>query len=645
MVACYRGHKPHWNATVNRLSATVLDTLRRQDPETFAAMASTSIPRLHQDYERKFGGTRYLEKRNSLTRESPTPPMPDPTKRRSIDPADAAAAATSPKAQSNLKSSTKWAGGADQPPATITGVAPWASKSPPPTEDGPDAGSMAIPEDDVIVEDVDSAGEDAAFPGIDLGGDLTSVSEDVEDSEGELVDVMETDPSAEEAALAAAVEDDEGGGSEGLTLVQAFITKHRTEAKQHDKEMNSMAETPTLLPTLKFHHLVWGHDLGSGAFSTVKYAKHITRGTPNTDWPEYAVKLISISKIQEQGYEFSLAREISILRVMSHPGISRLVADFRWRDGAYLVLEYAAKGDLHSYITKNGSLNEPSARFICGEVLAAIASVHSKGFVFADLKPENVVLTEGGHAKVADFGAARPLSAAAIEVTNKGKAALRELRDGDHKWRQGQKKYIDTDSEIKTDEDAPPEPEEDSRVEGTAAYLAPEVAMGGQPSYASDCWALGCLLYQCLAGRPPIWAETVQETMASIVQFSADRDIYPDTFPPTARGLVSALLEPKPEARLTLEAAAAHPFFEGVDVFQLYQGQAPELAVGSVEPAPDAKWSRRQNSMLWQPMPQEFSAAPSAGTGPGHSIKFKAIAEGPGERDAPFLSRFGAVRE
>ena len=333
---------------------------------------------------------------------------------------------------------------------------------------------------------------------------------------------------------------------------------------------------------------------------------------------------------------------------MSHPGISRLVADFRWRDGAYLVLEYAAKGDLHSYITKNGSLDESSARFICGEVLASISSVHSKGFVFADLKPENVVLTEGGHAKVADFGAARPLSAAAAEVTDKGKAALRELRDGDHKWRQGQKKYIDTESEIKTDEGAsppPPEPEDDNRVEGTAAYLAPEVAMGGQPSYESDCWALGCLLYQCLAGRPPIWAETVQETMASIVQFSADRDIYPDTFPPTAQGLVSALLEPKPEARLTLEAAAAHPFFEGVDVFQLYKSQAPELAVGSVEPAPDAKWARRQNSMLWQPMPQEFSAAPSAGTGPGHSIKFKTIVEGPGERDAPFLSRFGALRE
>jgi serine/threonine protein kinase len=75
------------------------------------------------------------------------------------------------------------------------------------------------------------------------------------------------------------------------------------------------------------------------------------------------VKVISTPRIQELGYEASVSREIAVLRMLSHPGIARMVSSFRWRDGAYLVLEYAAKGDLHSYIVANGSLSEESARW------------------------------------------------------------------------------------------------------------------------------------------------------------------------------------------------------------------------------------------------------------------------------------------
>jgi len=50
--------------------------------------------------------------------------------------------------------------------------------------------------------------------------------------------------------------------------------------------------------------------------------------------------------------------------------------------------------------------------------------------------------------------------------------------------------------------------EEDSRLEGTAAYLSPELVHGSPPTVSSDCWALGCVIYQCFCGKPPLWAET-----------------------------------------------------------------------------------------------------------------------------------------
>ncbi len=175
-----------------------------------------------------------------------------------------------------------------------------------------------------------------------------------------------------------------------------------------------------------------------------------------------------------------------MLRVFSHPGLARLVASFRWREGAYFVLEYASRGDLHTQvppavsahsplhrcrarcryscrhggpvtcgglhtervclrsdvcvcvfphpcaqITSMGSLDDASTRFLIGEVVAALGSIHDAGFVYGDLKPENIVLTTTGHAKLTDFGAVRPLTGASC-CTVHGGDCLRLLvpRDG-----------------------------------------------------------------------------------------------------------------------------------------------------------------------------------------------------------------------
>lgn len=146
-----------------------------------------------------------------------------------------------------------------------------------------------------------------------------------------------------------------------------------------------MAESPTLLPTLKFHDLVFGHELGHGSFGSVKYARLIDRKKTRSYWNEYAVKIISTEKIQELGYEKSVQREIAVLRVLSHPGIARLVSSFQFREGVYLVLEYASAGDLHNLLVKNGSLDHDSTRFVMGEVAAALFSIHEAGLVYGDL--------------------------------------------------------------------------------------------------------------------------------------------------------------------------------------------------------------------------------------------------------------------
>jgi len=642
VMACYRGHNPHWNATVNRLSASVLESLREQDPELFEKACDQHVHRLHS-----------RERIRALSAQSPTKPrsaVVRPLPAIAVVPNSPFVA--SPRASMGMG----WKGGSDQPPSTITGV---AVRALPVTRPASETASnlSATP---VIAEDAEMDDSDVMV--IDEDTAINSMASPETPSTPNTID--EVDPRTAEEVLASRT---------GLELALEFIQKNQQEERQHDTEMNSMADTPTLLPDLLFHHLVFGDVLGSGAFSTVKFAKHITRGMSNTQWPQYAIKIVSIEKIQEHGYEASMAREISILKMMNHPGITRLVADFRWRDGVYLVLEYAELGDLHSYILKNGSLDDASTQFVVGEILAALTSIHSKGFVFADLKPENVVLTKNGHAKLTDFGGARPLTAAAKDYIAAKKAAVRKLREGDHGWRAERdrvkkKVWVNTDLPIdssdstftstakaeadttsdstdnsNTEVDASetePAADDDARIEGTTIYLPPEVATGGRPDFPTDAWALGCLLYQCLAGRPPIWAETESETLAAIVRFSdtaeTRQDIFSSVCSTNAKALVEALLEPKMAVRATLADAAAHQFFAGVDVFALYKKEAPQLVQGAVAPEPEAKCNQRNISRLWLPQTEvdlKSSAVPSL---LGFGLKYATIVETDVERNAPF---------
>ena len=158
-------------------------------------------------------------------------------------------------------------------------------------------------------------------------------------------------------------------------------------------------------------------------------------------------RLFPRPKIVEMGYEASVQREIATLRVLSHPCIARLVSSFRFGDGAYLVLEYASGGDLHSLISNKGSLDQDSTRFVIGEITSALASIHDLGFVYGDLKPENVLITETGHVKLTDFGGCRPLTEAAKELIRpSGKHLLKELRDGD--WKERPNETGDNDEEM-----------------------------------------------------------------------------------------------------------------------------------------------------------------------------------------------------
>ena len=202
-------------------------------------------------------------------------------------------------------------------------------------------------------------------------------------------------------------------------------------------------------------------------------------------------------------------------------------------------------------------------------------------------------------------------------VKSSGKNILQQLRDGD--WRNNQTASIKLSGGGESyDESMPEEVDEDLRIEGTTAYLPPEVVIGGFPTAAADVWAIGCVLFQCISGRPPVLEDTDDLTAHKIVAFftgqgasSSDTEDFfgqcdASAFRDDTKSLIKRILNRDVSSRPDILQVSTDAFFAGMDIFSLHKNPAHPLDVGSIAPVSDAKWSRRQFSSIWAPQPHAY---------------------------------------
>lgn len=481
--ALYRNGVLNWNQTVNKMTGLALKKLIEIDKDMFMKCAkdintlnihiiesnkndnvdfsTNSIPKRLKSIDTEPSTLKYHHRNNDEKLQLPMKPPINHLFR-------------SPHGNDFKSLSTNaWKSGQGSPPLTITGVAPWSISS-------------------QSKSNLSSIGLHSIYP------------------TNEMKRLKEEEILKEKEEI-----QKEHKNSNGVDIIMDYIDRCLPKSNDGDsnedssiKEWNKLqsAPTPTLIPSMKFHDLVFGRQLGSGSFSTVRYARQIIREKSRDNWPEFAVKMIGTSVIIEKNYYLSTIREISILQLLCHPGISRLISSFQYNNAIYLVLEYASKGDLHSYVLKMGPLSHLYTRFILGEVASAIKTIHDLGFSYNDLKPENLIITEQCHIKVADFGACRPIRSDASKILEESRNLLIDLRDGD--WRdvnidKNNSPFANIDTNYSY---------EDLRFEGTPAYLPPEVLLNQVTGFDTsvDAWSLGCLTYFCLSGRPPFYGDAQQ---------------------------------------------------------------------------------------------------------------------------------------
>ena len=192
--------------------------------------------------------------------------------------------------------------------------------------------------------------------------------------------------------------------------------------------------------------------IGKGSFGEVYLVKKKSTGKL------YAMKIMSKRMIQRQNLAKYIYTEKNVQSSIKHPFIVRLYCAFQSSTRLFMVMDYCGGGDLGHVLQREKRFSEETARIYIAEVLLAIEELHNREIIYRDLKPDNVVLDEEGHALLTDFG----LSKDGIK-----------------------------DSEFTLS------------FCGSVAYLAPEMLRRSGHGRTVDWYLLGVLLYEMLVGIPP----------------------------------------------------------------------------------------------------------------------------------------------
>ena len=247
-------------------------------------------------------------------------------------------------------------------------------------------------------------------------------------------------------------------------------------------------------------------ELGHGGMATVYLAEDHKYGR------KVALKLLRPDVANSLGAERFL-REVRLAARLTHPHIVPLIDSGEAEGRLFYVTPYAPGGSLADRLRREGQLPVKDALRIAREVGSGLDYVHRSGYVHRDVKPANILFSDG-HAVLADFGVAhacRPSDSAAI-----------------------------TDAGI---------------VIGTPEYMSPEQASGERDLESqSDIYSLACVVYEMLAGTPPFSGHSARVTMAKHVTEAPRplRALRPDAPASVERALAWALVKDPQERIATI---------------------------------------------------------------------------------------------
>ncbi len=256
--------------------------------------------------------------------------------------------------------------------------------------------------------------------------------------------------------------------------------------------------------------------LGTGGMGEVYRARDPRLGR------DVAIKALPESLEHDPERLARFEREARLLASLSHANIAGIHGLEESAGRRYLVLEFI-EGQTLAQRLSQGPLPVDEALTVCRDIAAGVEAAHEGGIVHRDLKPGNVMITTSGAVKVLDFGLA------------KGGGAAREGGSDPNLSASPTMTYAATQAGM---------------VLGTAAYMSPEQARGKSVDRRTDIWSFGCVLFECLSGKPVFEGETISDLLARILERDPDWNALPARVPPRVRDLLKRCLVKDPRQRL-----------------------------------------------------------------------------------------------
>ncbi|XP_063818765.1 serine/threonine-protein kinase PLK2 [Pseudophryne corroboree] len=250
-----------------------------------------------------------------------------------------------------------------------------------------------------------------------------------------------------------------------------------------------------------------GKVLGKGGFAKCYEMTDLTNNKI------YAAKIIPHSRVSKPHQREKIDKEIELHRTLNHRHVVQFYHYFEDKENIYILLEYCSRRSMAHILKTRKVLTDPEVRYYLKQIVSGLKYLHEQDILHRDLKLGNFFINESMELKVGDFGLAARL-----------------------------------------------EPMEQRRrtICGTPNYLSPEVLNKQGHGCESDIWALGCVMYTMLLGRPPFETTNLKETYRCIREA---RYSLPSSLMVSAKHLIASMLSRNPEDRPSLEDIIQHDFF------------------------------------------------------------------------------------
>jgi len=241
--------------------------------------------------------------------------------------------------------------------------------------------------------------------------------------------------------------------------------------------------------------------LGVGGMGRVYHATD-SAGT------KVALKLVKEDYARDETFRRRFNREARIAQTVDHPNVVPVLATGEHEGIPYMAQKYIEGQPLDQKLKQESRLDIPTAVQICSDVAGGLEALWAAGMVHRDVKPANILLDRDGKAYVTDFGLAKDTRGTVLTLPGQ---AL-----------------------------------------GSMDYMPPEQIRGEPVTAASDIYALGCLMYECLCGRPPFAAVQGMRVLWAHLQDDPPDPLTlrPELPPDLARAMLKALAK-DPDERPT----------------------------------------------------------------------------------------------